>query len=281
MASGGFQKRREALGDSLRELRRQADLDGKAMARLLGWNAPKVSKVENGRQTVSDDDLTAWLTALNVDPAVADQLRAELAAIRREYVLWKDRVRAGHRGRQEDSVAVESAAKLIRAFESVVVPGLLQTAEYARHVLLASASLHGGGQDIAEAVRARMRRQQVLFEPGKTIEILMTEAALLHPVAPADVMAGQVHRLIAAIGTPNVRVGIIPIRTRVPYPLAHGFWIIDDLVQVETVTAELEVTDPDEVATYNKLADMLWSAAAERDDARALLTASAQMWTGA
>lgn len=53
--------------------------------------------------------------------------------------------------------------------------------------------------------------------------------------------------------------------------LMHGYWIVDDVVQVETVTAELTVIDPDEVDTYNRLTDMLWAAAAEGDAARQLL----------
>jgi hypothetical protein len=118
-------------------------------------------------------------------------------------------------------------------------------------------------------VRARMRRQQVLYESGKTIELLVTESALLHPVAPDDVMVGQLHRLVAAIGT--VRFGILPAGVRLPYMLMHGYWIVDDLVTVETVTAELVVTDPDEVVTYNRVTDLLWNAAAEGDVARALL----------
>jgi hypothetical protein len=116
-----------------------------------------------------------------------------------------------------------------------------------------------------------MRRQQILYEPGRTIEILVTEAALLHPVAPPDVMTGQIHRMVATIGTPNVRFGILPAGVHLPYMLMHGYWIVDHMVMIETVTGELTVSDPDEVATYNKVTDMLWSAAVERDEVRSLL----------
>jgi len=266
-----FEKRREAFGERLRQLRTAADLDAKELAARIGWNAPKLSKVENGRQTASDDDLEAWLAVMRPSKDVANELRTELVAVQQEYVTWKEQVRAGHKARQELALELDAKAKVIRAVDVGVVPGLLQTPEYARHVLLVHANVHGGGQDIAEAVRTRMRRQQVLYEPGRTIEILVTESALLHPVAPPDVMAGQIHRLVAAIGTPNVRFGILPARVRLPYMLMHGYWIVDQVVMVETVTAELRVTDPDEVATYGKVTDLLWSAAVEGAAARTLL----------
>ncbi|TCO64969.1 helix-turn-helix domain-containing protein [Actinocrispum wychmicini] len=266
-----FDRARAEFGEELRRLRESTTLNGKEFANRLGWNAPKVSKLETGKQTASQDDLNAWLAACSVSEETAAHLTVRLSALNEQYVTWKAKVRAGHASRQQESVEREAAARLIRAVDVGVVPGLLQTPEYARHVLLAHANIHGGGQDITAAIRARMRRQEILYEPGRTIELLMTESALLHPVAPQEVMAGQVHRLMAAIGTPNVRVGILPVRVRLPYMLMHGYWIVDDVVMIETVTGELSMIDPDEVATYNKVTDMLWAAAAESDAARELL----------
>ncbi|MCS7477500.1 helix-turn-helix domain-containing protein [Umezawaea endophytica] len=267
-----FEQRRAEFGERLRIIREQAGLTAKQLAAEIGWNAPKLSKLETAKQTASPEDLEAWLAVTTPGDIVAAELREDLAAIREAYVTWKAQVRLGHRARQEEAVQVEQAATVIRAVDVGVVPGLLQTPEYARHVLLASAGLHGGGQDIPDAVRSRMRRQQVLYEPGRTIETLMTESALLHPIAPPDVMTSQIHRLLSTIGLPNVRFGILPARTRLPYPLVHGFWIVDQLVMIEFLTAEVRVSDPEEVATYGKLADRLWSVAAEGNDARELLT---------
>ncbi|EMD22937.1 helix-turn-helix domain-containing protein [Amycolatopsis azurea] len=276
MAASSFEKRREAFGERLRGLRADAGfVTGKDFARALGWNAPKVSKIENGRQTASAEDLDAWLTAASAAPDDVEQLRAMLTGIHEAYITWKDRVRAGHRARQEESVDREARARVIRAFE-VVVPGLLQTPEYARHILTAHAELHGGRQDITEAVRSRMKRQQILFEPGRKIELLISESALRHPIAPREIMLGQIHRLIASIGMPDVRVGIVPLDVQLPYPLLHGWWIIDDVVLVETVTAELTIDDPDELAVHSRLIDMLWEVAAEGDKARDILAAAAR-----
>lgn len=266
-------EQRSAFGEHLRQLRLQAGFhEAKVFAERLGWNAPKVSKLENGRQVAGDTDLEEWLEAAGADDEHAANLRAELDAVRDERVAWKHQVRAGHKARQEEALALEAAAKTIRAVELAVVPGLLQTADYARHVLLASASLHGGKHDIADAVRARMRRQQVLYEPGKSLEFIIAEAALTYPIAPPEVMIGQIHRLIATIGTPNLRLGIIPEGRQLPFPLVNGFWIIDRMVMVETLTFERRITDPDEVRTYADYTDRLWEVAAEGDGARTILT---------
>jgi transcriptional regulator with XRE-family HTH domain len=271
-----FEQRRIDFGKRLRTLREERGLSAKELAAAIGWNAPKLSKLETAKQTAGVGDLDAWLAVVEPGDDVAVELRADLTAVHAEYVTWKAQVKLGHRARQEEALQAEQTAKVIRAVDVGVVPGLLQTPDYARHVLLASAGLHGGGQDIPDAVRIRMRRQQVLYEPGKTIEILMTESALVHPVAPPDVMAGQVHRLMAVIGTPNVRFGILLARARLPFPLVHGYWIVDQLVTVELLTGEYRVTDPEEVATYEKLTDRLWAVAAEGSAARELLVRSAE-----
>lgn len=267
-----FDERNKAFGEHLRQLRENAGVPAKVLAARIGWNAPKLSKLENGKQVATDDDLKDWAAGLEITGAQLLGLQAELDAVREERVAWKQMVRAGYRGRQEEAVQLEAKAKVIRAVEFGVVPGLLQTADYARHVLLLARSYLGGQDDIADAVRTRMRRQQILFEPGQTLEFLIAEAALRHPIAPPDVMAGQVHRLIATIGTPNLRLGVLPLGVRLPaFPL-HGYWIVDNIVVFETLVGEQRLGDPDEVAVYAKATDRLWSAAVEGDQARTLLS---------
>lgn len=265
-----FEQRRAEFGERLRQIREEAGLNGKEAAAQIGWNPPKVSKIEKGRQAMTSDDLEEWIAGLSVSAKVATQLRLELADLDAEHIAWKERLRAGHKARQEESALREARAKVIRAVDVGVVPGVLQNADYARYVLEAVAKLHGA-RDVDEGVKARMRRQQVLYEPGKTIEILMSYAALIHPIAPPDVMVGQIHRLIATIGIPNVRFGIIRPHTQLPYPLTHGYWIVDDLVMIEQTHGEVILHDPDEVNVYNQLTDMLWDHAAEGTEARELL----------
>lgn len=268
-----FEDRKLAFGERLRELR--GELAAKALAERAGWPAHKQSKIENGRQLPTEAELDLLLQLLGVDDATVQELRTERSAIENDRVVWRQRVRAGYRARQEEALDLEANATVIRAVEYGVIPGLLQTADYAHAVLSAARSLHGGRDDLTDAVRARMRRQQVLYEPGKTFEFVVAEAALWHPVAPPDVMAAQLHRLIATIGTPNLRLGILPARTRIPVVPLHGFWILDDVVLIEDLSGERRITDPREVDTYRHATDRLWQVAAEGEQARAVLTRTA------
>lgn len=268
-----FEQRRADLGARLRELREQAGLDGKQFSEHTGMKRPKVTKLELGQQTPTDEDLETYLDGLQVPADVANALRADLAALAEEYTTWKKRLKAGHRAVQEEAITREANAAVIRAVDVGIVPGFLQTPDYARHALTAVSTLHGTKPDIEEGVRARMRRQAVLYEGGKRLELLVGYSAFDHPICPPDVMAGQIHRLLATIGTPGVRFGVIRPYVQLPYPLTHGFWIVDDLVMIEELHGEVTVYDPDQVAKYNRLTDMLWTPeiTAEGDEASALL----------
>ncbi len=267
-----FERRKTAFGERLRQLR--GELNAKTLAADAGWPAHKQSKIENGKQLPTEDELARLLHLLGVADNTAHELHAERSAIEDERVVWRQRVRAGYRARQQEAQELEANSTTLRAVEFSVVPGLLQTADYAAAVLTTARSLHGGANDITDAVRERMRRQQVLYEPGKTFAFLLAEAALWHPVAPPEVMAAQIHRLIATIGTPNVRLGIVPARTRVPIAPMHGYWILDEAVLVEDLSGERRITDPGEVDTYHTATDLLWDVAVEGDRARTLLAAS-------
>ncbi len=151
------------------------------------------------------------------------------------------------------------------------MPGLVQTAEYARHVLISAAEFQETPRDTDEAVRIRLERQHALYDSAKRIELLITESALQYFVCPPEVMIAQIDRLIALCNLPAVRFGIIPAYTRLPTVPTNGFWIVGDTVLIETVDTEINTDSPADQATYHKLADMLWSVAAEGDDARRIL----------
>src|SRR5437870_999648 len=117
---------RRALGLRLRELRRQAGLTGSRLAASLSWPASKVSKLENGRQTPTDDDILAWTGATGAS-AEAEALLASLHTLETQHAEWQRVLRMGLRAHQHELVDLEGRTKLLRAFEAMVVPGLLQT----------------------------------------------------------------------------------------------------------------------------------------------------------
>ncbi|WP_433870316.1 helix-turn-helix domain-containing protein [Saccharopolyspora sp. CA-218241] len=266
-----YETRRLALGDALRELRTAAGLSGKALADAAGWPASKVSRIETAKQSVSDADVITYCRLVGAPEGAEVDLRQELREIRIEAGNWKRQLRSGYRARQEYGQRIEHGASRIRLFETALVPGLVQTAEYARHVFHAAAELHQSPVDTDDAVQARMARQGVLYDSGTAVEILCSEAALRHPIAPPAVMAAQLDRLLALADLSTLRFAILPLDVRVPVVPLHGFVILDELALVETVNTEMSIAEPADLAKFDRLFGSLMEVAAEGAAARALL----------
>ncbi|MEV6161289.1 helix-turn-helix transcriptional regulator [Streptomyces sp. NPDC052052] len=245
-----YQMSRIALGARLRELRVEGGLTGKSLAARLGWPASKVSKIETGKQSPTDSDVRAWADALHV-PETMGELTGRLRSLETHYASWRRQLAAGVRARQEAWQLTEDASGTVWNFESAVIPGLLQTAEYARHMSLRTTTLHRTVQDIDAGVNARMQRQQALYAPGRTFHFMIWEPALHMILCPRDVMAEQLDRLAGVFGMPTVHLAVVPLGAALTVVPTHGFWIFDEqLVMVETIGAELRLTDAAETGLY-------------------------------
>ncbi|MBB5776239.1 helix-turn-helix domain-containing protein [Nonomuraea jabiensis] len=266
------QEAREGLGRELREARKGSGYTGTALAELLGWPQSKVSKIETGRQTPTREDILAWTQATG-RAGEAERLLARLDVLETMYAEWRRQLGAGTSARQRQSISLEAAAKHIRAFETTVIPGLLQTPDYARHRLAQSIERHGLPNDVDEGVRVRMQRQEVLYRPGKRLHFVLTEAALRYRLCPVEVMAGQLDRLVSLCAMRTVHVGVIGFDAELTESPKHGFWIFDDKrVLVETIGAELTLTQPQEIALYGRVFDKLAATASYGAAARKLIT---------
>jgi hypothetical protein len=251
-------------------------LTGDQLAEALGWpeatGRGKVSKIENDRQMPSEDDIRGWLAATGHEE-MADELLDLLAGMTTQRTRWRQGLRAsGAAGVQEDRDRRTQEAVRIRNAETVLIPGLLQTSEYARSVI-AQASLLYGTVDADAAVAARMQRQQVLYDPSKTFEFVMTESALLLMPCSRQVMLGQLDRLLT-LGMPNVLLGIIPLATELPLVPYNSFLLLDGDLTVETLAGKDEERDAS--ALYNRIFDLLMAEARTGDDARRLIGAAAE-----
>ena len=107
---------RTGFGIRLRQLREEAELSGKELAERLGWPASKVSRLENGRQTASADDVRAWATALSAPTELRDELVSDLRSLRVEYATWRRQYRSGLAPRQKAGVVLEHSTTLLRAY---------------------------------------------------------------------------------------------------------------------------------------------------------------------
>jgi transcriptional regulator with XRE-family HTH domain len=266
------QQARQALGRRLRELRRSAGLNGKQLARMLDWQATKVSKIEHGKQTPSREDILAWTAATGTDDQ-AELLIAQVRHLDEAYAEWRRQLRIGLQAIQRKFGELEASSRLIRNFEAAAIPGLLQTPAYARCILSQSVRVHQVARDLDEGVAARMERQGILYQPGRRFHFIITEAALRYRPGPPEVLMGQIERLLVSATLPSVALGVIPFETVYPKYPVHGFWIFDErLVAVETFAAELSLIQPEEIALYGKVFALMHEVAVYGRQAREVMT---------
>ncbi len=269
--STDYQQDRQALGARLRELRTEAGMEGKALAALLGWQPSKVSRLQTGRQTPTIADVTAWAEVVG-RPEVVPELRGRVTGMEQKYRSWRRTLSSGHQARQEVAISETAATREIRALDVARVPGLLQTAEYARYVFKNGAAFSESPRDTDDAVRSRVRRQEALYEPGRRFRFLIWEAALYVQTCPPDVLAGQLDRLSSVIGLDTVELGIIPLAAPLRRAPSHGFWIYDQrLVIVETISTEMWLDDADSITLYERAWEWLRESALYETQARRLI----------
>lgn len=272
------------LGRRLREVRAAVFSSGSALARHLtqthpgsSWHQTKVSKIERGEQRPSDNDLTEWLEAVSASPEVWEELRELLAAARINYAtVGQLFVSRGSAAEEQSSIReLESRAVRVAEFQPAMIPGLAQTAEYAREVALlptGPAVFGATADDIEVMISERIRRQEILYQPGKQVQLVLGEAALRHRFGPAQTLIGQLDRLTMIAGLATVELSVLAFDTPLPvFPLC-GFDLHDkETVFIETMSGEQRLDDPQEVALYVQFLDQLRSAAATGPDAVALI----------
>ena len=268
---------RVRLAARLRALRTAAFPSGNQFARHIGWAQSKVSKLETGAQRPSEDDVREWVRATDHGADVEAEVLAMAAAARFEYSTVRDDVRRGGgiAAAQAQIAGLESAATHIAEYQPIMLPGLVQTAAYARELL----ALHGGpmtagaSEDEIEAlVSERIRRQEILYQPGKQIQLVIGETALHDPPGAIETLVGQLDRLVAMAGLASVDLAVLPMGTRMPVLPLSSFAAHDkQLVFVETMTGEQRLDEPDEVAVYVMAFELLRNAAATGPAAVALI----------
>ncbi|MFJ8114089.1 helix-turn-helix domain-containing protein [Streptomyces sp. NPDC096132] len=260
--------RMKALGERLRGLRADAGLTGAVLAQRAGVGQPTVSKVENGRMVPSADVLGRLSRALGLDDVASHEVRELLAAVE----AAPDTVEASGDMAAVGVVLddVVRSARLIRSFQCVVLPAMLQSAEYARHVF--DSAPNASPEAVGRAVAARVERQSLLYEPGRESVFVLTEGVLrTWPGSPA-LMLAQLDRLLAVESLSTVRLGVIPWRRAVPVMPRHGFTLCDQgPVIVETFRGEQVVEDSAEVAAYEETFGRFEGAAVFGAEVRELL----------
>ncbi|MEU9156112.1 helix-turn-helix transcriptional regulator [Streptomyces sp. NPDC048417] len=277
--STDYQQAREALGTRLRELRYTCPdgrLTGTQLAERLGvgWTKVKISKLENGRQTATAEDLRAWADGTG-QPESYDDLLARLRGFESHIRSWRRQLAAGHRAVQDAATVEHERSHVLTIWENVLIPGMLQTPDYARHTFNRHADLMRSPRDTEDAVRARIQRQEGLYRPGRKYRIMVWEGALHSLICPPSVLATQLHHLASVIGLDTVELGIIPFTASLKIWPGNSFWVYDErLAIVEDWHAELWIDDADSVATYLRVWNTLRESAVHGADAHNVINAA-------
>lgn len=267
----------------MRQLRSEAGLTGEQLAGLLGVNQSTISRVENGKILPSSELLEAWMKATHTSGEARAELADLLEAAAMDVASWRRLHRQGLRRKQEAAGEVERAARTIRTFQPVCVPGLLQIAEYARLVMSAGNPFEQ--PDIAEAVNSRLQRQAILYDETKRFEFILTEGALRWRPGSIQMQRAQLAHLISISSLPNVELGVIPLEVQSDTPYTHIF-ILTELPEemviiIETITAELQIRDPRDIEVYQQYLERLRRLAIWGDGANQMISAiSAELAEG-
>ncbi|MGW5875073.1 helix-turn-helix domain-containing protein [Nocardiopsis terrae] len=269
--SDQVQRAKEVFGARLREIRKDAGISGRQLAVESGMHFTKVSRLENGRQNPSEDDVRSWCAACGADDQCAN-LVATLRGIEGMWVEWQRHLKGGLGYLQKTFDRFHEEASTVRSYESIVVPGILQTSDYASAVLEIAHDFYGGKGDVEGAVDVRLARQRFLHQGRQSFLFVVEYWALQTRFGDVEVMRGQLERLLAVTTFPSVSLGVIPpdvVRSMWP---GEGVWIFDAKAAViETTTAELTVTQPSEISLFLRSFDRLQGHAVFGAEARMLI----------
>jgi transcriptional regulator with XRE-family HTH domain len=203
--------RRRRLAAELRRLRERAGFIGEEIADRLGWSTSKLSRIETSKSGIKQQDLELLLDLYRV----AEPHRSELKALARESrrAARVETIGARLPEVHAEFLNVEAEAESVWDWEPQVVPGLMQTEEYARAVMLGWTSMFRLPLgEIDRRVEAQRLRQQVLErDPPLILSFVIDESVLRRRIADASVMSGQLERIIEVSHMPNVSVRILPL----------------------------------------------------------------------
>ncbi|ADP78724.1 helix-turn-helix domain-containing protein [Pseudofrankia inefficax] len=241
---------RRRLRSELRKAREAAGKTQKAVAEEMDWSPSKLIRIETGLVNISTNDLRALLQSYDVS---ADRIPGliETAKAAREQTPWN-----AYRGVASPELIAflgyESSASIIRYFEPVLVPGLLQTEEYARVVISTILEQPPESQDVNDLVELRVDRQERVLHGGSPPEchFLLDEPVILRAVGGKDVMRRQLRHLREQMEQSNITVRVVPLsyglyeHVRVPYTLLEFPDPADeDVLYLEDAVDELIVRE--------------------------------------
>jgi hypothetical protein len=264
------------LGAQLRRLRETAGVSRDDAGYHIRASGSKISRLELGRVSFKERDVSDLLDLYHV----AGEQKDQLVQLTREAnaTPWWQKYREVVPDWFQVYVGLEEAATLIRVYEVQFVPGLLQTEEYARAVVM-QGSPGSSPEEVDNRVNVRLGRQRLFAkENAPRLWAVVDEAALRRPMGGRDVLAGQVKRLIEAVSEPNITLQVMPFKygghgaeggafTIMRFPEAD----LPDMVYMEYLTGAHYIDKPEEVEVYAAVMERLSVAGTSPEKTRDIL----------
>jgi hypothetical protein len=251
---------RRELGSELRRLR--AERRAADVASALGWSESKLSRIETAHTGITEDDLERLLTAYAAREEDRERL-SDLARRGRARAWWTP-YRSSVPDPYDEYVALEAEAVLISEWEAQVVPGLLQTDEYAHAVIEVGADVADPAV-LQRRLALRMARQAVLTrQPQPILRMVLDEAVLHREVGGREVLQRQLAKLMADSSRPGLELRVLPFSAGAHAGQTESFMVLEfeagtrsPIVHIEGLTGGLFRVKPNEVAVYqDALADL-------------------------
>jgi transcriptional regulator with XRE-family HTH domain len=258
--------RERRLASELRLLRTAAQLHGKDVAASLGWSPSKVSRIENGRSGIGEDDLERLVELYGVPDQQAGYLRrlAPSARPRGWWDAYAETLSAGY----ANLIRMEAGSQALRCYGALVPHALLQTPDYAREVILSTWEPPSPAE-VERRVQVCRRRQDVL-DDGLRLSAVVDESVLRRSVVPGDaardtaIRRGQLERLARVAARPNVTLQVLPFAAGLPPVTAGSFAVLDspasgapDVVYLENKTRIFFIDAEAEVHRYTRAFDLI------------------------
>jgi transcriptional regulator with XRE-family HTH domain len=272
--------RRRQLIAELKQLREAAELTQDEVAEQLDWHTTKLFRIESGRTSPHPNDVRGMLDIYGVSDQDQRDALIQLAKEARKRGWWYS-YRDVLPSRYEFFIGMEAAASSIRTFELAVIPGLLQTEDYAR------ALVHGGPIELdpeeqQRFIEVRVARQQILAQRSRPrLWAILDEGAIRRTVGGPTVMRDQLQHLIAASEKGKTTIQVVPYDVGAPPGTASSFIMLGfpkstnvDMVYMETIGGHLWVDKAEEVQHYATAFDHLRAVALSPDDTRDMLQAA-------
>ncbi|WP_314174840.1 helix-turn-helix domain-containing protein [Streptomyces winkii] len=264
--------RRRRLGQELRRLRELKNMTAEEVADRLLVSQSKISRLENGRRSISQRDVRDLCGVYEVEDNRIVESLMQMAKESRQQGWWH----AFGDIPYSVYIGLETDAASLRVYEPQVVPGLLQTQAYAEAVC-EGAQPEASAGDIEKRVQVRMRRQERIHEPRHPLRLwaVLDESALRRQVGGRQTMVEQLERLNEVSQLPHVTVQVMPFSMGA-HPGVNGQYAIlefpdasdSSVVYLEGVTSDLYLEKSHDVQSYSVMYEHLRAEALNPDQTR-------------